>query len=213
MNNLPRTMNTVPRTNRLSSLTCQSIMTSIMQNKPNFKDAKMNLKFFKTRNYKNFIPLVGYKNKPNSKPISNGPFFLLKRFIRIMRRWNKQIRALKLFGEKNRLGRGSNLGQAGGNLCLWGPERFFSIVRNAQYIYQLFGRATKTANFFQKNFVSEEKAGENRLFGHLLQLFRNRTSNSLRITEKVLNSEKALHSVSLVAHVYNLCYFIFQGWI
>jgi len=72
-----------------------------------------------------------------------------------MRRWTKQIRALELFGEKNRLGRGSNLGQAGqsgnsiaikeglteGNLCLWGPERFFSIVRNAQYTYPLFGRA------------------------------------------------------------------------
>ncbi len=58
-----------------------------------------------------------------------------------MFRWTKQIRALELFGEKNRLGRGSNLGQAGGNLCLWGPERFFSIVRNAQYTYPLFGRA------------------------------------------------------------------------
>ena len=32
------------------------------------------------------------------------------------------------------------MGQAGGNLCLWGPERFFSIVRNAQYNYPLFGR-------------------------------------------------------------------------
>ena len=61
-----------------------------------------------------------------------------------MRRLTKQIRALELFGEKNRLGRGSNLGQAGGNLCLWGPERFFSIVRNAQYTYPLFGRAEKT---------------------------------------------------------------------
>ncbi len=60
-----------------------------------------------------------------------------------MRRWTKQIRALELFGEKNRLGRGSNLGQAGGNLCLWGPERFFSIVRNAKYTYPLFGRARK----------------------------------------------------------------------
>jgi hypothetical protein len=58
-----------------------------------------------------------------------------------MRRWTKQIRALELFGEKNPLGRGSNLGQAGGNLCLSGPERFFSIVRNAQYTYPLFGRA------------------------------------------------------------------------
>ncbi len=64
-----------------------------------------------------------------------------KGFIRLMRRWTKQIRALELFGEKNRLGRDSNLGQAGGNLCLWGPERFFSIGRNAQYTYPLFGRA------------------------------------------------------------------------
>ncbi len=62
-------------------------------------------------------------------------------FIRLMRRWTKQIRALELFGEKNRLGRGSNLGQAGGNLCLWGPERFFSIVRNVKYTYPLFGGA------------------------------------------------------------------------
>ena len=60
-----------------------------------------------------------------------------------MRRWTKQIRALELFGEKNRLGRGSNLGQAGGNLCLWGTERFFSIVRNAQYTYPLFERANQ----------------------------------------------------------------------
>ncbi len=51
------------------------------------------------------------------------------------------LRALELFREKNRLPRGSNLGQAGGNLCLWGPERFFSIVRNAQYTYPLFARA------------------------------------------------------------------------
>jgi len=58
-----------------------------------------------------------------------------------MRRWTKHIRALELFGEKNRLGRGSDLGHVGGNLCLWGPERFFSVVRNAQYTYPLFGRA------------------------------------------------------------------------
>jgi hypothetical protein len=59
--------------------------------------------------------------------------YLIFWFIRLMRRWTKQIRDLELFGEKNRLGRGSNLGQAGGNLCRWGPERFFSIARNAQY--------------------------------------------------------------------------------
>jgi hypothetical protein len=63
-----------------------------------------------------------------------------------MRRWTKQIRSLELFGEKNRLGRGSNLGQAGGNLCLWGPERFCSIVRNAKYTYPLFGRVKNKPN-------------------------------------------------------------------
>ena len=60
-------------------------------------------------------------------------------FIRLMRRWVRQIRALELFGEKNRLGRGSDLGHLGGNLCLWGPERFFSVVRNADCTYSLFG--------------------------------------------------------------------------
>ncbi len=40
-----------------------------MQNKPNFAKAKMNLIYLYTMNYKNFIPLAGYKNKPNSNPI------------------------------------------------------------------------------------------------------------------------------------------------
>jgi hypothetical protein len=57
-----------------------------------------------------------------------------------MRRWIRQIRAFELSGEKNRLGRGSDLGHVGGNLCLWGPERFFSVVRNADCTYSLFGR-------------------------------------------------------------------------
>jgi len=43
-------------------------------------------------------------------------------------------------------------GRWGGNLCLWGPERFFSIVRNAQYTYPLFGRAQKNC-FFIRFFV------------------------------------------------------------
>jgi len=73
--------------------------------------------------------------------------------------------------------------------------------------------STKIGNFFPKKIRSSaEKAGEYRLFGHLLQLFRNSTSNLLRIAEKALNSEKVLHSLSLLAHRYNLCYFIFQGW-
>jgi len=40
-----------------------------MQNKPNFRKAKMNVSNIITRNYKNFIPLAGQKNKPNSNPI------------------------------------------------------------------------------------------------------------------------------------------------
>ena len=47
------------------------------------------------------------------------------RFIRLMRRWTKQIRALELFGEKNRLPRGSNLGQAG-EICASGAPNDFS---------------------------------------------------------------------------------------
>ncbi len=31
--------------------------------------------------------------------------------------------------EKNHLGRGLNLGWQAGNLCIWGPGRFFSVVR------------------------------------------------------------------------------------
>ena len=45
-----------------------------------------------------------------------------------MSTWNEQFGALELVREKNRLGRGSNLGSQGGNLSLWGPERFFSVV-------------------------------------------------------------------------------------
>ncbi len=44
-----------------------------MQNKPNFKDAQMNVSNIITMNYKNFIPLAGYKNKPNSNPIKPCP--------------------------------------------------------------------------------------------------------------------------------------------
>ena len=36
-----------------------------LQNKPNFKYAQMNVSNIITMNYKNFIPLAGYKNKPN----------------------------------------------------------------------------------------------------------------------------------------------------
>ncbi len=40
-----------------------------MQNKPNYKDAQMNVSNIITMNYKNFIPLAGQKNKLNSNPI------------------------------------------------------------------------------------------------------------------------------------------------
>jgi len=39
-----------------------------MQNKPNFQDAQMNLKFCKKMAYEILIPLAGQKNKPNSNP-------------------------------------------------------------------------------------------------------------------------------------------------
>ncbi len=39
-----------------------------MQNKPNFKDAQMNVSNIITMNYQIFIPLAGQKNKPNSNP-------------------------------------------------------------------------------------------------------------------------------------------------
>ena len=41
----------------------------IMQNKANFRKPKMNVYSLITMNYKNFVPLIGYKNKPNSNPI------------------------------------------------------------------------------------------------------------------------------------------------
>ncbi len=40
-----------------------------MQNKPNFQNSQMNVTIYNTTDYKIFIPLAGYKNKPNSNPI------------------------------------------------------------------------------------------------------------------------------------------------
>ncbi len=40
-----------------------------MQNKPNLKDAQMNVNIYYIKDYQIFIPLAGYKNKPNSNPI------------------------------------------------------------------------------------------------------------------------------------------------
>jgi hypothetical protein len=36
-----------------------------MQNKPNFQDVQMNIYPYNTTAYEKFIPLAGYKNKPN----------------------------------------------------------------------------------------------------------------------------------------------------
>jgi hypothetical protein len=39
-----------------------------MQNKPNFRKAKMNVNIYYIKDYQIFIPLAGQKNKPNSNP-------------------------------------------------------------------------------------------------------------------------------------------------
>ena len=41
-----------------------------MQNKPNFRKPKINVNIYYIKDYHNFIPLTGQKNKPNSKPIA-----------------------------------------------------------------------------------------------------------------------------------------------
>ncbi len=40
-----------------------------MQNKPNFQKSQMNVNIYYIKEYQNFIPLAGQKNKPNSNPI------------------------------------------------------------------------------------------------------------------------------------------------
>jgi hypothetical protein len=40
-----------------------------MQNKPNSPNVQIYINFYYTKVYNNFIPLAGYKNKPNSNPI------------------------------------------------------------------------------------------------------------------------------------------------
>ncbi len=55
---------------------CREFSTNqllFMQNKPNFQDDQMNVSNIITRNYKIFIPLARYKNKPNSNPIKPNP--------------------------------------------------------------------------------------------------------------------------------------------
>jgi len=43
-----------------------------MQNKPNLKDAQMNVSSIITMNYKIFIPLAGQKNKPKQTQSPKG---------------------------------------------------------------------------------------------------------------------------------------------
>ncbi len=50
---------------------CREVSTNqllFMQNKPNFQNDQMNVSNIITSNYKNYIPLAGQKNKPNSNP-------------------------------------------------------------------------------------------------------------------------------------------------
>ena len=44
-------------------------ISSFMQNKANFRKAKMNVNSIITMDYEIFLPLAGQKNKPNSNPI------------------------------------------------------------------------------------------------------------------------------------------------
>ena len=46
--------------------------TLFMQNKPNFRKAKMNVNNYYIKDYQNFISLAGYKNKPKTNPILSG---------------------------------------------------------------------------------------------------------------------------------------------
>jgi len=39
-----------------------------MQNKPNSLNVQIYINIYDTKDYQNFIPLAGYKNKPNSNP-------------------------------------------------------------------------------------------------------------------------------------------------
>ena len=43
--------------------------TLFIQNKPNSPNVQIYINIYNTMDYQNFIPLAGYKNKPNSNPI------------------------------------------------------------------------------------------------------------------------------------------------
>jgi len=59
---------TGPRTNRLSCPACQRIMTSIMQNKANFRKAQTNSSYFLTKDYENKRDWTPGENKPKTNP-------------------------------------------------------------------------------------------------------------------------------------------------
>jgi len=64
-------LRTTSYANRLSSPTCQLIMTSFMQNKPNFRKAKMNITSAITKDYEHEPRL-----RPPRKQTQSNPFFL-----------------------------------------------------------------------------------------------------------------------------------------
>ena len=48
-------------------------------------------------------------------------------------------RALGVDSREESFGQRLRLAHEGGNLCLWGPERFFSVVPKARFTYALLG--------------------------------------------------------------------------
>ena len=95
MNNVPRTMNTFPRTNHLSCLShrvpprhlyiCRESSTNhllFMQNKPNFQKSQMNVCILLQRDYENKSNWTIGQNKPNSNPISSKAKMSLKSLIK-----------------------------------------------------------------------------------------------------------------------------------
>jgi len=52
-----------------------------------------------------------------------------------MRRWCEDIGISGVVPREKSFGQRPKFGQAGGNLSLWGPERFFLVARNAKCTY------------------------------------------------------------------------------
>jgi len=57
-----------------------------------------------------------------------------------MRRWCEDIGGLGIVPREKSFGQRPKFGQVGGNLSLWGPERFFLVAMNAKCTYSLSGR-------------------------------------------------------------------------